>query len=116
MANNLAAFTPIKFSLKLVELLYNDTLYKSITNTDYDGEIKEAGDRVRVRTAARVSLSNYTKGQVLVKQDLNPTSEELSLHMLVKLKTTCLNLLILTFLLTWQKMLVNQLLLTKLLT
>jgi hypothetical protein len=77
MPNNLAAFTPIKFSLKLVELLYNDTLYKSITNTDYDGEIKEAGDRVRVRTAARVSLSNYTKGQALVKQDLNPTSEDL---------------------------------------
>jgi hypothetical protein len=77
MANNLAAFTPIKFSLKLVELLYNDTLYKTITNTDYEGTIKESGDRVRVRTAARVSLSTYTKGMALVKQDLNPTSEDL---------------------------------------
>lgn len=77
MANVLAAFTPIKFSLKLVELLYNDTLYPSITNTNYEGQIKDAGDRVRVRTAAKITLSAYTKGMVLVKQDLNPTSEDL---------------------------------------
>jgi len=77
MANNLAAFTPIKFSLKLVELLYNDTLYTSITNTKYEGAIKDSGDRVRVRTAGRISLSDYTKGMTLVKQDLNPTSEDL---------------------------------------
>lgn len=77
MPNNLAAFTPIKFSLKLIELLYNDTLYPSITNTNYEGIIKESGDRVRVRTAARVSLSAYTKGMALVTQDLNPTSEDM---------------------------------------
>lgn len=77
MANNLAAFTPIKFSLKLVELLYNDTLYPSITNTKYEGTIKESGDRVRVRTAAQISLSDYTKGMALVKQDLTPTSEDM---------------------------------------
>lgn len=77
MANNLAAFTPIKYSLKLVELLYNDTLYPFITNTSYEGQIKESGDRVRVRTAAKITLSTYTKGQALTKQDLNPTSEDL---------------------------------------
>lgn len=77
MANNLAAFTPIKYSLKLVELLYNDTLYPWITNTKYEGAIKDAGDRVRVRTAAKIALSTYTKGMTLVKQDLNPTSEDL---------------------------------------
>lgn len=77
MSQNLAAFTPIKYSLKLVELLYNDTIYTSITNTDYEGQIKDAGDRVRVRTAAKITLSPYTKGMALVKQDLNPTSEDL---------------------------------------
>jgi len=73
----MAAFTPIKFSLKLVELLYNDTLYRSITNTNYEGSIKDSGDRVRVRTAGRISLSAYTKGMELVKQELTPTSEDL---------------------------------------
>ncbi len=73
----MAAFTPVKYSLKLVELLYNDTLYPSITNTQYEGMIKESGDRVRVRTAGRISLSAYTKGMQLVKQELTPTSEDL---------------------------------------
>lgn len=77
MANNLAAFTPIKYSLKLVSLLYNDTLYPNITNTNYEGEIKDSGDRVRVRTAAKIALTPYTKGMTLVKQDLNPTTEDL---------------------------------------
>ena len=77
MANTLAAFTPIKFSLKLIEVLYNDTIYNLITNTKYEGEIKQAGDRVRVRTAAKISLSAYTKQMTLVAQDLNPTSEDM---------------------------------------
>jgi hypothetical protein len=73
----MSAFTPVKYSLKLVELLYNDTLYPFITNTQYEGTIKEAGDRVRVRTIGKISLSAYTKGMQLVKQELTPTSEDL---------------------------------------
>ena len=73
----MGAFTPIKYSLKLVELLYNDTLYPSITNTQYEGQIKDSGDRVRVRTAGKVTLSAYTKGMQLVKQELTPTYEDL---------------------------------------
>ena len=73
----MAAFTPVKYSLKLVELLYNDTLYPSITNTNYEGAIKDSGDRVRVRTAGKISLSAYTKGMQLVKQELTPTYEDL---------------------------------------
>lgn len=77
MANNLSANTPIVFSLKLVEVLYNETIYPYITNTKYEGEIKNQGDRVRVRTAGKISLSSYTKGMTLVAQDLNPTAEDL---------------------------------------
>jgi len=73
----MGAFTPIKYSLKLVDLLYNDTLYPSITNTTYEGAIKDSGDRVRVRTAGKISLSKYTKGMQLVKQELTPTFEDL---------------------------------------
>lgn len=82
MAQSLAAFTPIKFSLKLVELLYNATLYPNITNTNYEGSIKDSGDRVRVRTSAKVSLSDYTRGTTLVRQDLNPTSEDMIIDQL----------------------------------
>jgi len=77
MANDLAAFTPVKYSLKLIEILYNETIYTKITNTKYEGTIKESGDRVRVRTAGKVTLNDYTKGMTLVKQDLTPTYEDL---------------------------------------
>lgn len=82
MANALASFTPVKYSLKLVELLYNDTIYTSVTNTSHEGEIKNAGDRVRIRTAAKITLSAYTKGMTLVAQDLNPTDEDLIIDQL----------------------------------
>lgn len=77
MANNLSALTPIKYSLKLVSLLYNETIYTKITNTNYEGEIRNEGDRVRVRTLGKLVLSPYTKNMTLVAQDLVPTYEDL---------------------------------------
>lgn len=73
----MTAFTPVKYSLKLIELLYNDSVTPVITNTNYEGTIKDSGDRVRVRTAGKISLSAYTKGMVLVPQELTPTYEDL---------------------------------------
>lgn len=77
MSNNLAAFTPIKFSMKLIEVLYNETIYTLIANTKYEGDIKNSGDRVRVRTAGKITLSPYTKEMNLVSQDLTPIDEDL---------------------------------------
>lgn len=74
---NLSANTPIKYSLKLVSLLYNETIYTKVTNTDYEGEIRNEGDRLRVRTLGKLSLSPYTKGMVLVTQNLTPIFEDL---------------------------------------
>ena len=73
----LAANTPIKYSLKLVEILYNETIYTKVTNTNYEGEIRNEGDRVRVRTLGKVVLSTYTKGMALASQDLAPIFEDL---------------------------------------
>jgi hypothetical protein len=73
----MTAFIPVKYSLKLVELLYNDTIYPQITNTKYEGQIKDSGDRVRVRTIGRITLSAYSKGLTLVPQELTPTYEDL---------------------------------------
>ncbi len=82
MSQSLAAFTPKKYSLKLVALLYNETLYPWITNTKYEGEIKNEGDEVKVRTSGRITLSDYTKGMTLVRQDLNPVVESLTIDQL----------------------------------
>ena len=79
MSNNLSANTPIKFSLKLVELLYNETIYPKVTNTNYEGEIRNEGDKVRVRTLGKITLSDYAKGTTLVAQDLTPSYEDLNI-------------------------------------
>lgn len=77
MSQNLSAFTPTKFSLKLIAKLWNETLYNKVCNTDYEGDIKNEGDRVVVRTEQDINLNTYTKGMTLVAQDLNPIKEEL---------------------------------------
>jgi len=77
--NDLSANTPIKFSLKLVELLYNETIYPKVTNTNYEGEIRNEGDKVRVRTLGKITLSDYAKGTTLVAQDLTPSYEDLNI-------------------------------------
>jgi hypothetical protein len=77
MANDLSANTPIKYSLRLVELLYNETIYNKVTNTNYEGSIRSEGDRVRVRTLGKLTLSAYAKGTTLVAQDLTPSYEDL---------------------------------------
>lgn len=76
---NLGAFTPTKFVLKLVQNLYNKTLHRLITNNDFEGEIKQAGDTVVVRTAAKINLNRYTKNMTLVSQELNPIKEEMKI-------------------------------------
>lgn len=77
MAQDLSANTPIKYSLRVIELLYNETLYPKVTNTKYEGQIRDSGDRVRVRTLGRLTLKQYEKGTTLVAEDLNPTYEDL---------------------------------------
>lgn len=72
-----AAFTPVKYSLKLIDLLYNETIYKKVTNTNYEGTLKQSGDRVRVRTAAKITMKSYTKGMTLINEALTPTYEDL---------------------------------------
>lgn len=72
---NFAAFTPTKFSLKMVQVLYNKTVYTMCTNTKYEGEIKNEGDSVVIRTAGKVSIKEYTKGMTLVSEALTPTKE-----------------------------------------
>ena len=76
-SNVLAPFTPIKFSTETIKLLYNESLLPKITNTKYEGTLKSAGDRVRVRMSHKITFSPYTKSLELVAQDLTPSYEDL---------------------------------------
>jgi hypothetical protein len=58
-------FIPEVWSGKLLVKFYDATVLGAITNTDYEGEIRDSGDKVYIRTIGDVTINNYSKGQKL---------------------------------------------------
>src|ERR1039457_6760375 len=58
-------FIPEVWSGKLIEKFYASTVLGAISNTDYEGEIKNKGDRVRIRTKPTITIHNYDVDQLL---------------------------------------------------
>lgn len=56
------------WSSKLIEKYYDSTVLSSITNTNYEGEIKNHGDKVIIRTMPTLEINDYSVGQTLVNQ------------------------------------------------
>src|SRR6187399_1707251 len=54
-----AGFIPEIWSGKLVEKFYDATVLAAISNTDYEGEIKNQGDTVKIRTKPTVTIKDY---------------------------------------------------------
>jgi len=52
-------FIPEIWSGKLIEKFYSSTVLSAISNTDYEGEIKSQGDKVRIRTKPTVTIRDY---------------------------------------------------------
>lgn len=52
-------FIPEIWSGKLVEKFYASTVLSAISNTDYEGEIKNMGDRVKIRTKPTITIRDY---------------------------------------------------------
>src|ERR1700748_314507 len=52
-------FIPEIWSGKLVEKFYASTVLSAISNTDYEGEIQNQGDRVKIRTKPTITIRDY---------------------------------------------------------
>jgi hypothetical protein len=59
------AFIPTLWSGKLLAKFYQNTILSEVCNTDYEGELKNQGDTIRIRLAPSISISDYTVGQSL---------------------------------------------------
>src|SRR5258707_9837529 len=53
------------WSGKLVEKFYASTVLAAISNTDYEGEIKNKGDRVKIRTKPTITIHDYKSDGLL---------------------------------------------------
>jgi hypothetical protein len=63
-----ANFVPEIWSGKLQVKFYKSTVLGEITNNDWEGEIKDQGDKVNIRTIPTITISDYTKGMNLTAQ------------------------------------------------
>jgi hypothetical protein len=52
-------FIPVLWSTKLIEKFYASTVLAAISNTDYEGEIKNKGDTVVIRTKPTITIKDY---------------------------------------------------------
>jgi hypothetical protein len=64
-ANYTGNFIPELWSGKLIENFYDATVLAAISNTSYEGEIRNMGDTVNIRTTPEITIRDYVKGQTL---------------------------------------------------
>ena len=60
---SVANFIPTLWSARLLAHLDKAHVYAALVNRDYEGEIKNYGDTVKVNQIGDVTIKNYTKGQ-----------------------------------------------------
>jgi hypothetical protein len=70
-------FIPEIWSGKLLEKFYAATVLAAIANTDYEGEIKNKGDTVHIRTRPTITIADYEAEQDLAIQ--RPSSNMIDL-------------------------------------
>lgn len=58
-------FIPEIWSGKLIEKFYDATVLAAIANTDYEGEIRNQGDTVKIRTRPTITIRDYEADQIL---------------------------------------------------
>ncbi len=76
-ADSASGFIPEIWAGKMVEKLYTSTCFAEISNTDYEGEIKNKGDKVVIRTTPDVTISPYETGEGLNFENLESQKVEL---------------------------------------
>jgi hypothetical protein len=76
---NFAHFIPEIWSKKLLKIFDKLVVMKKLVNTDYEGEVKNAGDTVNVRQFGNVSIGNYTRDNNITFQALTPALEQMTI-------------------------------------
>lgn len=59
---NASNYIPEIFSKKMLKDFYASTIFSEISNTDYEGEIKKAGDKIYIRVVPTISIGTYVVG------------------------------------------------------
>lgn len=73
----ISTFIPALWSARLLDHLDKNLVLGNLVNRDYEGEIKNLGDRVKINQIADVVVKDYVKGTDLAYDDTDGTPTEL---------------------------------------
>ncbi len=73
----LESFTPKKWAATLFVRLRKSLVHASVVNRDYEGDIRESGDTVKINEIGPIDVSDYTKYSDLTWQELDSYQKEL---------------------------------------
>ena len=72
------SFIPTLWSGKLLAKFYQNTMLSEICNTDYEGELKNKGDTIRIRTAPSITINDYAgAGSTLTSEVPTPIFQDM---------------------------------------
>ena len=72
-------FIPEIWSGKLLEKFYDATVLAAISNTDYEGEIRNQGDTVKIRQRPDITIQDYSPDQEIALQRPNAPTVDLTI-------------------------------------
>ncbi len=70
---------PEVWSGKILAKFYASTVFGSIANTDYEGEIRNQGETVHIRTTPSITIRDHVKGQKLQYETPQPELVDLNI-------------------------------------
>lgn len=74
-----ANFIPEIWSQKLLKIFDKNAVMANLVNRDFEGEIKNAGDIVKVRTFGDVTINDYTRDMTISFQALTDPMQEMTI-------------------------------------
>lgn len=74
------AFIPTLWSGKLLAKFYQNTILSEVTNTDYEGELKNQGDTIRIRLAPSITINDYQAGMTLASEVPAPIYQDMQIN------------------------------------
>lgn len=74
---SVATFIPTLWSARLLANLDNSHVATSFVNRDYEGEIRQKGDKVKINAIGEITIGNYTGAKIGDPEALETTDQEL---------------------------------------
>jgi hypothetical protein len=78
-SNTTNNYIPVLFAKKLLRNFYANSCYQLISNTEYEGQIKQVGDSVIIRKAPVLTIGNYEVGGTISYEVPTSTAVELNI-------------------------------------